>query len=228
MTDRDDLTPEERKAAFDEKVRKQVVADNKARKKRKAWVRAEWAVDTLRTMARAHQIDDRQLMAVTQFREAFDAVGASIGGALDPDKIRGAASGSPPPAMLAAADTLLEARHMLGEQQFDVVAKIIGSGMTISECTATIHGKLMLDPGSGEVVPKDRRRRSEDRTFTARLFRDGLTALADAWVPQARSGRIRTDRQPDAKPVSQGDAPSSIERGHVVHASSRRIVHGGR
>lgn len=170
------------------------------------WVLASRVVDTVDLLHRRGMIDDRQRMAGSTYRDAVDAVQGGMASALDMSRVRRSGSpGGPVPTALWGADMLAEARRVLGVSQGLVVASVLAEGRTIDETARRRMGA------------KASRR---DIEFIGRMFRDALTALADAWHPVAR-GRMTAVLAPDARPT--GTQGGAIEPGTVVHATATKI-----
>jgi hypothetical protein len=170
------------------------------------WVLATRVVDTVDLLHRRGMIDDRQRMAGSTYRDAVDAVQGGMASALDMSRVRrSGGAGGPVPTALWGADMLAEARKVLGVSQGLVVASVLAEGRTVEETARRRMGA------------KASRR---DIEFIGRMFRDALTALADAWHPVVRA-RMTAVLADDARP--SGTQGGAIEPGTVVHATLTRI-----
>lgn len=148
-------------------------------------------VDPIDNLLAKDLIDRQQFDAAQTYRHAFDMLTGSMGGVMDPEKVRGAGTpGSPPgPSTLIAADRMNEAAKILGMIDGTVVKLVAGEGRSIEEAAAILCGVVQ---GTGEPTARDKDR------IGARL-KDSLSLLGKAWHPTAlgREGNIRTYIAPE-------------------------------
>ena len=171
--------------------------------------RPERILDTVEIMFKRRQMDARQKEAADTYRRAFDTVGASVGGAMDFDKVRGATPGAPPgPPAMMAAELLRRARAMLGELDSLIVELIVGAGYAVDQATVLALGK---------TAPSER-----DCEYVGKRLRDALTRLADVWSPVSKGSKIRGEIADGARPVAC--AEGMLDRGRVAHAARDRSV----
>lgn len=176
-------------------------------------VRAKRAIDPLAALTQRGHLKPVQVTAAKSYRDAFETVSSSsMRGTLGNEGGGGGGhQKTPSEVILIAAQRLAEASAILGQWQGAVVEKIIGRGMTIEECEASMSGG----------GTRDRRRVSERRRMISELLRDGLDRLANRWHPAGKAGRIRVDRKPDAVPTDTGS--TEFGRVNVAHAAPGRV-----
>lgn len=165
-------------------------------------------VDTLEAMRRRGQISEKQYIAATRYREAFETCHGSIRSALnDSGSIRGApGSKSLTPQQMNAAEDLSTADHLLGKTDGFVVAMVAGRGESIEATTAHLYGRK-----------EDGRCREDDLRATGKRLRDSLTILAFKWFGADR----RNEHQPMMADTAKLQAivrDGVVERGTVHHA----------
>lgn len=172
------------------------------------WALAGRVVDTVDLLHRRRMIDDRQRMAGATYQSAVEAVGGSMGSALDMTRIRRAASsGTPLPGALWGARVLTQAASVLGTYLGRIVASVLVEGRSIEQTAHWMAG--------GKASQRD-------VEFIGRTFREALTSLADVWHPVVR-GRMTSDAAEDARP--SGTAGGAIEGDTVAHATSEKIFY---
>lgn len=176
--------------------------------------RVERIVDTVDALFRRRQIDQNQMRAAGTYRDAFDALTASIGGSLDLDRIRGGGSpGAPPaPAALLAADVLAEARRLLGKMDHDIVELVCGRGYNIEQTAERVLSASGLKKSLSE----------RDVDHIGRRLREALLALAEEWFPVSRRSSIRGHIEDGAKPTG-GNAGVRQISGRVAHAGEGSV-----
>lgn len=153
--------------------------------------RVQRVVDSVLVLRRAGRISAEQWQAAELYRDAYDAVRAGPGGAMDPGKTGGACgSRTPSTAAFDAGLRLREATRALdaievppgGEVKITVVVEmVVGQGWTVEDAASAIH-----QPGA------DGRASGRNRAMVAYMLRLGLAALAEVWL---RGGprRARTE-----------------------------------
>lgn len=165
-------------------------------------------VDTLNTMYRRKQITKREHDAGSRIQDAFGALYGVMGGAMDFDRVRGGSQpGSPPgPPQLAASELLGSVRDRLYPEDWAVVLRVCGEGMSIEEAANNLYGA----PAS--------RSQMED---CGRRLREGLRQMADRWFPleRAQGGGIRSIRT--ERPYAMGT--ETVSPANVAHATKDKI-----
>lgn len=175
------------------------------------------SIDHLRAR---RQIGEREYLAALTYRDAYDIVHGTVGGAMDPDKVHGAGSpgspGSPPPpAWLYASDKLLSAEQNLYRVDLRIVEMVVGQGRSLLETAALVYG-----------VSEGGRPSRNDLDRTSDRLKVGLGELAAVWHPGEfkeveRKPARSVWRAPGAKPA--GSDASSVPQGTAVHATGKRV-----
>jgi hypothetical protein len=137
-----------------------------------------------------NRLDRQQAAAADTYRAAFETLHATLGGAMDFDRVRGGGSGyrSPPDAALAASETLKRARDILGIQATIIVEQIVCHGHSVEACA-----RLVFSYPEGQTV------KARDANHVGRILREGLTQLGLRWHPNPRRGQTRTWRPADSR-----------------------------
>jgi hypothetical protein len=91
---------------------------------------------------------------------------------------------SPTEACLLAAETLKEAKKLLGSQSIIIIESIVCDGRGIEECARKIYGISDDDKITARDVNYVGRRLRE-------ALREALTELADLWHPQTMRPRVQ-------------------------------------
>lgn len=151
---------------------------------------------SVRRLRGKNKLDQRQHMAAETYRDAFERVLAPLGGSMDfNERIQTRyADRSPTEACLLAAETLKEAKNLLGSQSIIIIESIVCDGRGIEECARKIYG-----------VRDDDKITARDVNYVGRRLREALTELADLWHPQTRRPRMQGYRPAQGETVS-GDA----------------------
>lgn len=121
------------------------------------------------------QIGPAQYQAYEKFRRLYETM-SQKGGAMDPAKVKVDTSGRSDPipdSIVAASLELCHAARVLGMQGYRVVEMIGGEGMKVEEAAKRWFGKN--EPSRS------------DQTYVGRLYRDGLSTLAEMWGLSGRS-----------------------------------------
>lgn len=177
--------------------------------------RVDRVVDTVDVMFRRRQLDAQQKRAADTYRDAFDALTASMGGSMDFDRVRGGSSpGAPPaPTALLAADTVAQAHKILGAMDSAIIEMIVGRGYSIEQCAARTTAGV-------KKAPSDR-----DTEYVGKRLRDALTTLADEWHPVGgRRSPMRSFIEDGAKPVSSAPSGTRVMDVRVAHASETKVT----
>jgi hypothetical protein len=176
--------------------------------------RVERVVDTVDAMHKRRQIDGRQKQAADTYRDAFETLGGRVGGAMDFDKVRAGTPGAPPaPPALLAAETLRQARAVLGELDGRIVELVAGVGHSIEHVAALVLGKAKLS--------------DRDTEHVGRRLREALSMLADRWHPVSKASKIRGHIEDGAKPVAGAAGTRSIDA-RVAHAAGHGVRYSER
>lgn len=122
-----------------------------------------------------NKLDQRQALAAESYRDAFEAVKATLGGSMDFDRVRGNSGGSRSPAEVAlmASDRLKQARDLLGARAISIIEQVVCAGQT-TEQTA----RLACGYAEGETV------KARDACYIGRVLRESLSELGGIWHPQ--------------------------------------------
>lgn len=165
--------------------------------------------DTLSAMFKRKQLTKTEYQAGVRIQEAFDTLTAGPGGAMDFDRVRGgSAPGSPPsPPQIDASQLLDRVRSTLYAQDWAVVLRICGQGMSIEETTENLYGK-----------PTTRAQRDD----CGRRLKEGLRQMADRWFPRERSEQGGGMRFSRSERPTVTDAPTAAPGG-VAHATTDRV-----
>lgn len=141
------------------------------------------------------QVGPAQYQAYERFRRLYETM-SQRGGALDPAKVKVDTSGRSDPipdSMIAASMELCQAARVLGLQGYRVVEMIGGEGMMVEEAA---RRWFRTDNPS-----------RPDRAYIGRLYRDGLSMLAEMWGLSGRSiSRAKMVGWRDGSPPVGGDA----------------------
>lgn len=132
-----------------------------------------------------NKLTPRQSDVAEMFRAAFETVMSSLGGSMDFERVRSPSGGARamPEANLIAAETLRDARQLLGERGILIVEQIVCYGRTTEETARQLYGY------------DDREKvKARDANHIGRVLHEALTQLADAWRPITKSNRIRSFR----------------------------------
>ncbi|WP_416193721.1 hypothetical protein [Nitrobacter sp. TKz-YC01] len=151
---------------------------------------------SVRRLRGKNKLDQRQHMAAETYRDAFERVRAPLGGSMDFNgRVQTRyADRSPTEACLLAAETLKEAKNLLGSQSIIIIESIVCDGRGIEECARKIYG-----------ISDDDKITARDVNYVGRRLREALTELADLWHPQTRRPRMQGYRPAQGEMVS-GDA----------------------
>jgi hypothetical protein len=142
-----------------------------------------------------NKLGRQQVLAAETYRMAFETMHATLGGAMDFDRVRGGSGGSksPPEAVLAASETLRHARAVLGIQATVIVEQIVCHGHTAEATARLVCGYL-----EGQKV------KARDANYVGRIVREGLTQLGLRWHPNPSRQPMRTWRPADSE-VAAGE-----------------------
>lgn len=129
-------------------------------------------------MHRRKQITKREHDAGSRIQDAFGTLYGVMGGVMDFDRVRGGAQpgSSPGPPQLAASQLLASMCDRLYPDDWAVLLRVCGEGMTIEETA----NNLYRSPAS--------RGQMED---CGRRLRKGLRQMADRWFPIDRAAGAR-------------------------------------
>ena len=180
----------------------------------------ERVVDTVEQMWKRGQLgpsnrpheNERAYRAAMKLRDAYEVVHGAVGGAMDFDRVRGAARPGmgPPLHYLEAAQTLNDVRPNLYALDERVVLLVVCEGYTIER--------------AAEHVYKAKPSRAEKEEI-GRVLRQGLAELADLWLGQAKDegkDAIVSHREPGATDyVAQAGVINRPTE--AVHATGKKI-----
>lgn len=154
--------------------------------------RSRSAVDRL---TGKNRLDRQQVEAADTYRTAFETMHASLGGAMDFNRVRGGGGGSKSPseAALVATETLKRARGVLGIQATIIIEQIVCHGHTAEACA-----RLVFSYSEGQIV------KARDVNHVGRILREGLTQLGLRWHPNPSRGRTQTWRPAESKATVGG------------------------
>lgn len=142
-----------------------------------------------------NRLDRQQVEAADTYRTAFETMHASLGGAMDFNRVRGGGGcKSPPQAAAEASEKLKQARGVLGIQATIIVEQVICFGHT-TEATA----RLVFSYLEGQTV------KARDVNHVGRVLREGLTQLGLRWHPNPSRRPMRTWRPVESE-VTAGAA----------------------
>ena len=182
-------------------------------------------VDTLTTMFNRRQISQLQYGAGERYRTAHALTGASPGGSMDFDRVRGAGGGGASLAMtiMTAAEDVRTAKWKLYPKDFAIVHRVCVEGLTIEKAARQLYDEQWDGPWPAYL------------TEAGRKFRVGLDELADHYFPGARAKvnprtgeetrNIRTFR-PERPEVT--DATEVPKASQVVHATRDKVFRSGK
>jgi hypothetical protein len=153
-------------------------------------------VPSIRRLRGKNKLDQRQHMAAETYREAYEAVRRSLGNTMDFSGIGGAfiATTSAQEKVAIAAQSLKEARNLVGSQSIIIIESIVCDGHGIEECARKLYG-----------LSEEDKMAARDVNYVGRRLREALTELADLWHPQTRRPRVQGYRPAQSEIVS-GDA----------------------
>lgn len=143
-----------------------------------------------------NKLDGRQLLAADNYRDAYEAMRRSLGNTMDFSGIGGVSNATTPAQekVAIAAQSLKEARNLVGSQSIVIVESIVCDGRGIEECARNLYGVQ-----DGEKIA------ARDVNYVGRRLREALTELADLWHPQTRRPRVQGYRPAQGETVV-GDA----------------------
>lgn len=161
-------------------------------------------VNTLDNLLKARQISEASYRAGERYRNAWDVLNRSPGGAMDFDRVRGGIPGSraPTPAEFVATETISQCRQWLYRTDYEIVHLVVGEGHSIKTAAAVV-----------DKTPDE----------TGRCLRQALNVLAEKWEidrTQRRSSdkpRITARRFFDPRETASS-TEGEIRRGKVAHA----------
>lgn len=189
--------------------------------------------DSFTAMFKRKQITDGEYRAGEIYRNAYDVIYGSIGGAMDPTKVHGAAQPGMPPPMhyMDAAERLRKAKTKLYALDHHVVDQVCGHGLSIEKVTQALAQRAKrLDPATGRAL-------RADLEEIGRRLRNGLSELADMWGTNVEGdiGRLRAYHAEGAEPPRTDDerraalsasAEGEIEKPRYAHATGNRVFRG--
>lgn len=174
--------------------------------------KAEKIVDAADLLFRHHQIDADQHAAAQLFAAAFEAVPERLHCALaNVGMSRGTHVGAIEPglAALRAAQTLRQARELLGELDYHLCKLLLVDGLSLSAVSRRVFGARLSVRDVGHIASR---------------FRLACDQLADEWLPR-RHRRCSVYRPVDARPVDVvvGVIDPKAIVGRTAHASWRSV-----
>lgn len=167
-------------------------------------------INTVEYMAARRQLDKRQVHVAEMLVRAHSVLYGSIGLNQDTTKVSGTTlpGSPPPPSFLIAAERLHQAKFRLYPPVYRIVMSVVIMGNTIDQTSLTIHGLQS----------------KHYKELTGRKLREGLTELADMWIPEQegrREGQIVGFQMEGARPTES--IAGVIKPGKVAHATGRRV-----
>jgi len=168
--------------------------------------------DTLAAMFKRKQISEREYMTAERIRMAQERLYGAVGGVMDMDRARGGSTPGQPPALgyMIAAETMSEIRRFLYPQDYAVVHRVCGLGMTVEEAAANLYA----------AVPT--RAQKED---CGRRLRAGLEEMARRWFPDNK-GQGHRMRSHVSERAGVTDVESVPVASSVAHATRDRVFRG--
>ena len=153
-------------------------------------------VSAISRLTGKNKLDPRQVTAADTYCSAFETVHASLGGAMDFDRVRGSGGGSRglAEAVLAASQMLKQARDALGVRTTIILEQIVVHGHTTEECA-----RLVYSYSEGQATA------ARDINYIGRVLREALTELGMLWHPTSSSRGVRSFR-PSRSEINAGDA----------------------
>lgn len=164
-------------------------------------------------MFKRKQLSKTEYQAGIRIQEAFDTLTAGPGGSMDFDRVRGgSAPGSPPsPPQIDASNLLNLVQSALYNQDWAVVLRVCGQGMSIEETTENLYGK-----------PTSRAQRDD----CGRRLKEGLRQMADRWFPRERSEQGGGMRFMRSEKATATDVVATAP-GRTAHATKDRVYRSG-
>jgi hypothetical protein len=143
-----------------------------------------------------NKLDQHQALAAEAYRNAFEAVHATLGGAMDFSGAKGATSGghAPAEAALIASQSLATARKRLGVRATIIVEQIVCQGRSIEETA-----RLAYSYSDGQPTA------ARDINYVGRCLRESLDEIGTIWHPKATK-RKKEFFRPSKEEVKTGDA----------------------
>jgi len=129
-----------------------------------------------------NKLDARQALAADEYRDAYEAVRASMGGVMDFDRPRGGSSSPPSPAeaVLIASQKLRAAQALVGLRAILIIEHIVCQGRGIEECARIMYGYVEGQPTA-----------CRDVNYVGRALREALNEIANVWHPVTKRPPIR-------------------------------------
>jgi hypothetical protein len=161
-------------------------------------------VDSLARLRGSGIIGDREMRAAERYRTAHETVvSAGIHCAFASEPGGAPSSRTPPQQILEAAQTIAEAKKLLGKTDDAVVCGIVVLGHSIG-----LIAKVLL---------------AGDRHSTGHRLRWALSQLADFWFGDERPRRNHAHREADAQP--RAGTTKAVTPAKVAHASRRGVAY---
>ncbi len=128
-----------------------------------------------------NKLDARQANAADEYRDAYEAIRLSLGGAMDFDRVRGGGGPvAPAEAALIAGEKLRKVKAVVGQRAILIVEHIVCHGRTVEECARIMYGYQ-----DGQATG------SRDVNYVGRALREALSEIANAWHPIQKRQPIR-------------------------------------
>jgi hypothetical protein len=128
-----------------------------------------------------NKLDARQAHAAEEYRDAYETIRTSLGGAMDFDRVRGGGgSVAPAEAALIAGEKLRKVKAIVGQRAILIVEHIVCQGRTVEECARIMYGYV-----DGQATS------SRDVNYVGRALREALSEMANAWHPIQKRQPIR-------------------------------------
>lgn len=146
------------------------------------------------------KITKQEYNVAKAFRRSFDVMSASLGGAMDFDRVRGGSAGSRAlsEAECEASEQMRQISRIAGKAGVDIMESVIGFGHSIEQCAAQRYG-----------VTETMRPRKEDTEHVERSLIEALQAVAAVWYPEPKESATSKSRGDAIKAWSAPSAESS-------------------